>query len=112
MLRKVSWFLGALLGLLLLPVILPVMGIRRLLGLHRRKVGPDYLVAFLEKAAHGFESEDDWADLERAPFRDRELEALRLRAAAFAPPAKLDRAARDALYALLEEVKAMPCVPT
>lgn len=110
MLRKLAWFLGALFGLLLLPLILPVMGIRRLLGLHKRKVGPDHLIAILERAAFGIESEADWADLRQAPFRDPALEALRLRAIAYAPPAKLDREERDALYTLLEEAKARQCV--
>lgn len=109
MLRRVSWFLGALLGLLLLPIILPVMGIRRLLGLHKGKDGPDYLAAILERAAFGFESQDDWEDLKRAPFRDPGLEAIRLRAIAYAPPAKLDRAERDALHALMEETKDLQC---
>ena len=109
MLQKVSWFFGALVGVLLLPIILPVMGVRRLLGLHKRKEGPDYLAAILERAAFGFESQDDWDDLKRAPFRDPALEAIRLRALAFAPPAKLDRAERDALHALMEETKALPC---
>jgi len=108
-LQKVSWFFGALVGVLLLPIILPVMGVRRLLGLHKRKEGPDYLAAILERAAFGFESQDDWDDLKRAPFRDPALEAIRLRALAFAPPAKLDRAERDALHALMEETKALPC---
>ena len=107
MLRKVSWFLGALVGLLLLPIILPVMGIRRLLGLHRRKVGPDYLIAILERAAYGIESAGDWDDLQLAPFRDDALEAIRLRAIAYAPPTRLDRAERDALHALMEEAKAL-----
>lgn len=107
MLKKVSWFFGALVGVLLLPIILPVMGVRRLLGLHRRKASPDYMIGFLEKAAFGIESTDDWDDLKQAPFRDRELESLRLRAIPYAPPMKLDRAERDALYALLEEAKAL-----
>ncbi|HST37151.1 MAG TPA: hypothetical protein VLK25_11050 [Allosphingosinicella sp.] len=109
MLQKVSWFLGALVGLLLLPVILPVMAIRRLFGLHKRKVGPDYLAAILQRAAFGVESEGDWADLKQGPLRDGALEAIRLRAIAFAPPVKLDRAERDALHALMEEAKALPC---
>lgn len=108
MLKKVSWFLGALVGLLLLPIILPVMGIRRLLGLHKRKEGPEYLAAILERAAFGFEGEGDWDDLRRAPYRDPALEAIRLRAIAYAPPAKLDRAQRDALHALMAEAKALP----
>lgn len=109
MLKRVSWFLGALVGLLLLPIILPVIGIRRLFGWHKRKEGPDYLAAILERAAFAFESEDDWDDLKRAPFRDPALEAIRLRAIAFAPPRKLDRAERDALLALMGEAKALQC---
>lgn len=109
MLQKVSWFFGALVGVLLLPIILPVMGVRRLLGLHKRKEGPDYLAAILERPAFGFESHDDWDDLKRAPFRDPALEAIRLRAIAYAPPTKLDRAERDTLYALMEEAKALQC---
>lgn len=107
MLKKVSWFLGALVGLLLLPIILPVMAVRRLLGLHKRKDGPDHLAAILERAAFGFESEDDWDDLKRAPFRDPALETIRQRALPYAPPAKLDRAERDALHALMEEARAL-----
>jgi hypothetical protein len=108
-LQKVSWFLGALVGLLLLPVILPVLGIRRLFGLHKRKVGPAYLIAILERAAFGIESAGDWGELKQGPFRDGALEAIRLRALAFAPPVKLDRAERDALHALMEEAKALRC---
>ena len=109
MLRKLSWFLGALIGLLLLPIILPVMGIRRLLGLHKRKVGPDHLVAILERAAFGIESALDWDDLKLGPLRDDALEAIRFRAIAYAPPMKLDRAERDALHAMMEEAKALQC---
>ena len=69
----------------------------------------DVSVAVLERAAFGFESQDDWDDLKRAPFRDRALEVIRLRAIAFAPPAKLEREERDALHALMEEAKALPC---
>ena len=112
MLKKLSWFFGALVGVLLLPIILPVLGVRRLLGLHKRKEGPAYLAIILERAAFGFETQDDWDDLNRAPFRDPALEAIRLRAIAYAPPAKLDRAERDALHALMEEAKALSCVKT
>lgn len=107
-LKTVSWFLGALVGVLLLPIILPVLGIRRLLGLHKRKEGPAYLAALLERAAYGFESQDDWDDLKRAPYRDPALEAIRRRAITYAPPTKLDRAERDALHALMEEARACP----
>jgi hypothetical protein len=108
-LRKLSWFLGALVGLLLLPIILPVMGIRRLFGLHKRKVGPDHLIAILERASFGIESAGDWDELKQGPFRDDALEAIRLRAVAYAPPVKLDRAERDALHALMEEARALQC---
>ena len=83
------------------------LGARRLLGLHKRKEGPAYLAAILERAAFGFETQDDWDDLKRAPFRDPALEAIRLRAIPYAPPMKLDRAERDALHTLMEEAKGL-----